>query len=329
MEKRLLNIEQLKPNLILSNDIYNYNTDTILYTKGTVLTLEKIERLKRFGNVSVLVDDKQEIIKNENNIDIIRRTVEADFNKIYECANQILTSVLVKEDVRNVLGIVDEGIHDHSYKVALLSTIIGMNLENFDKNQLEQLAITALLHDIGKSTIDVSILNKPGKLTKEEYEIIKQHSQSGYDILSSTNLFNKNICNGVLSHHENEDGTGYPNCLSSSNIPLFSKIIHICDVYSALTTKRCYKEPWSYEATIVEFNNSSKKYDKDLLEILKMSLPFYLKDDVVLLSTEDLATVVNIYKYGLLVKIFGTNECIRIDNREKNSVYIKRKIKTR
>ena len=98
--------------MILSTDIYNYSNDTILYTKGTVLTLEKIEKLKRFGNVSVQVEDKKEIVTEENNIDIIRKTVESDLARIYLYANQIISSVLDKNDIKSVLKKVDCGIYD-------------------------------------------------------------------------------------------------------------------------------------------------------------------------------------------------------------------------
>lgn len=329
MKRELLNIEVLQPGLILSTDIYNYNADIILYSKGTVLTEEKIQKLKRFGNISILVEGKQ-IPNNEmTNIEIVQKKIETDIDKIYDYAKEVINLILNKKDIKYILKKYDEGIFDHSYKVALLSAIIGLNIENIDEKQLEQLIITSLLHDVGKSTIDISILNKPDRLTEEEYEIVKAHSKNGYDILKLLGTVSNDVCDGVLFHHENEDGTGYPKKLISNEIPLFSKIIHISDVYSALTTKRCYKHAWTHEQAINELNLTENKFDKDLLEILKLTLPFYMKDDVVLLSTDDLATIVNIYKWGMLVKLFGTNECIRIENNDKNSVYIKRKIKTR
>lgn len=327
MNKKLLNIELLKPGLVLSTDIYNYNADIILYSKGTVLTEEKIQKLKKFGNISVLVEG--EMLSDNSNMQIVQKKLETDIDKIYEYAKEILNLVLNKKDIKEIIKKYDEGIYDHSYKVALLSTIIGLNVEKINEIELEELIITSLLHDIGKSTIDISILNKPGKLTEEEYEIVKTHSKNGYDILKNTGKFSDMVCDGVLFHHENEDGTGYPNNLKKSEIPLFSKVIHVCDVYSALTTKRCYKNAWTYEQAIYELNRTENKFNKELLEILKLLLPFYMKDDVVLLSTDDLATIVNIYKWGMLVKLFGTNECVRIENNNKNSVYIKRKIKTR
>lgn len=316
----------MEPNHILTADIYNYNTDVVLYKKGTVLTKEKISKLKKFGNISICVETDNVY---EKPYEIVRRRIEADFEKIYRYANNIVLRTMEKNNLKQILNKVENNVYDHSYRVATLSAVLGMNIECIDGSQLEQLVIAALLHDIGKTTIDFSILNKPGKLTKEEFEIIKTHSQSGYDILKSTQLFNNDICDAVLCHHENEDGTGYPNNIKNDEIPLFAKIIHICDVYAALTAKRCYKDAWTYEQAIDELNNNRDKYNKEMLEILKIILPFYVKDDVVLLSTNELATVVNVYDNSILVQTFGENNCVKIDGNSRKSVYVKRKIKTK
>lgn len=324
MERKIINVESLVPNIVLSEDIYNYNTNVVLYKKGTVLTEEKINKLKRFGNVSIYVDTNLEIEKTDK---IVRRKIETDLNKIYSYADSIIMKAMDKHNLKEILSKFETSIYDHSYKVALLSVVLALNIENIDEYQLEQLVLAALLHDVGKSTIDFSILNKPGRLTDEEYEIIKTHSQKGYDILSSSKLFSQNICEAVLSHHENEDGTGYPNNIKKNEIPLFSKIIHICDVYSALTSKRCYKDAWTYEEALNELNKNITKYDREILEILKIILPYYMRDDVVLLSTNQLATIININNNGILVQVFGSNDYIRIEN--KSSIYVKKKIITR
>lgn len=327
MKKQLLNVETLEPDHILTTDIYHYNTDVVLYTKGTILTNEKINRLKNFGDISIYVETDDIY---EKPIEVVRRKIELDIDEIYRYANIIVSDVIKKNNLRKIFEKVEENVFDHSHKVATLSAVLGINIESIGESELESLVISALLHDIGKSTIDFSILNKPGKLTAEEYEIIKTHAQSGYDILKATDSFDEDICEAVLCHHENEDGTGYPNGIKNDEIPLFARIIHVCDVYAALTAKRHYKEAWTSEQAIIEMNNNYYKYNKDILEILKLILPHYIKDDTVLLSTNDLATIVHIDNTGLLVKLFGTNGIYRIDyeNQSTNSVYIKRKIKT-
>jgi len=328
MEEMIINIfhtELSGLDCILASDIYQYTTNVLLYKRGTILTKEKIEKLKNFGIISIPVYLPTDIKIQESNEEIVRRKLELDFDEIYEYANEIVLSVLNKKDIRDAITKIDLSVYNHSHKVALLSTMLGMNLQNFDQSKLEELAVSSLLHDIGKSTIDFSILNKPGRLTEEEYETIKQHSQNGYDILTSTGLFSKEICEAVLSHHENEDGTGYPNQQVENEIPLYSRIIHICDVYSALITKRCYKEAWSIEQAIELLDRDKKNYEPNLLEIFKTSLPIYMKDDVVLLSTNELATVIETYSNQLLVKVFGDKKIVNVSGNE-NSVHVKKKI---
>ena len=337
MEKttRLINIKNLKPGQVLSSDIYYYNNNVKLYSKGTVLTEEKIKKLMKFGFISLKIEEEIDAkdgitkeIKNDDLIEISQKKVKEDFNEIYEHASYLVSSAAQYKGIRKMITKVDEGVHDHSLKVAILSTMLGLNIENLTERDLQQLAVAALLHDIGKSTIDFSILNKPGKLTKEEYEIVKQHSKNGYDILNATEMFDPVICDAVLSHHENEDGTGYPNNLKGNEIPLYARIIHICDVYAALTTKRCYKESWSSEKAMAILDGEKKNYEENLLYIFKNSLPIYMKDDVVYLSTGELATVIKTTNDGMVLKTFGDKKIIRIDfDKELDDIHIRKKVR--
>lgn len=330
MEKttNLINIESLRPGSVLTDDIYYYNRNILLYKKGTVLTKEKINRLKKFGLISIKaeVDSLEEVIEKPEII--VQKKIELDFNKIYSYANDIVTTVFENKDIKKILSKIDDGVNDHSHKVAILATMLGMNIENFSNNDLEKLAVSSLLHDVGKSTIDYAILNKPGRLTPEEYEIVKQHSQKGYDILNATGMFESSICDAVLSHHENEDGTGYPHGIKGDEIPLYARIIHICDVYAALTTKRCYKEAWHSDKAISILEEEKKNYEQNLLKIFKTSLPVYMKDDVVYLSSGELATVIKTTNDGMLVKTFGDQKVVRIEfENESNGISVRKKIR--
>ncbi|MCF7927279.1 MAG: diguanylate cyclase [Candidatus Izimaplasma sp.] len=119
---------------------------------------------------------------------------------------------------------------------------------------IRALAEAARLHDIGMITISDEILNKPGKLTKDEYEIIKKHSESGYKITKNL-IENEMVCQAVLSHHERYDGTGYPQGLKGKNIPLFSRIIAVCDAYDAMLTEKPYSKAKLKEDAIEEIKS--------------------------------------------------------------------------
>lgn len=128
----------------------------------------------------------------------------------------------------------------HSQRVTDLSIKIGHAL-NLDEDQIKALATAAMFHDIGKISLPDDILNKPGKLTKSEYEIIKTHTTIGYDILNTADEYSE-LAIHASSHHERYDGKGYPNGLKGDQIPLFSRIICVADAYEAMTSDRPYRK---------------------------------------------------------------------------------------
>ena len=129
------------------------------------------------------------------------------------------------------------------------------------------------LHDIGKVGIEDRILNKPGRFTKEEFEIMKDHSRIGGDMLSEIYLKTGSPSLRVafeltMYHHEKWDGTGYPAGLSGRGIPIAARIMAIADVYDALTTKRAYKEAFSHEkAKQIIIEGKSIHFDPDIVDI--------------------------------------------------------------
>ena len=127
----------------------------------------------------------------------------------------------------------------HSVNVALISSIIGQWL-HFSKEDIEVLTLCGLLHDIGKVAIDEAILNKPGKLTPEEFEIVKGHVKAGYDRIKDADI-DIRIKEACLLHHEKCDGSGYPFGLKSNQISEFAKIVAIADIYDAMTANRVYR----------------------------------------------------------------------------------------
>lgn len=131
----------------------------------------------------------------------------------------------------------------HSKRVSLISVRIA-ELMNLDDNRLNNIRTAGLLHDIGKIIVPIDILNKNGKLTKEEYEEIKKHSEIGYRILYSVASM-RDIAEYVLSHHEKMDGTGYPRGLVEEDIPLESKIIAVADALDTMLNDRIYRKKFS------------------------------------------------------------------------------------
>ena len=138
----------------------------------------------------------------------------------------------------------------HSARVATYSTMIGREM-GLSENELQSLRRTALMHDIGKIGIPDSVLNKPGRLTDEEYGVMKSHTSRGGDILKGFTLLD-HVVEGALYHHERYDGRGYPQGLKGEEIPLFARIIGTADAFDAMTANRIYRKQMDFDYVINE-----------------------------------------------------------------------------
>ena len=146
-----------------------------------------------------------------------------------------------------------------------LALLLGENLK-LSETELNELIMLSALHDIGKIAVADSIILKPGKLSPQEWEMVKKHPEVGYRIAkSSVNL--AAIADAILTHHENWDGSGYPEGIKGSQIPLISRIISIVDSYDAMTNDRPYRKAHSKEYAIKELLScSGKQFDPVLVE---------------------------------------------------------------
>jgi hypothetical protein len=140
----------------------------------------------------------------------------------------------------------DTSTEEHTRRVALLTVQVGEEL-GLSPERLRTLAAGALLHDIGKLSVPLAILRKPGALDKAEFEQIKRHPTAGHRLLERLGGFSLGVRRLVLSHHERLDGSGYPHGLSDAQLDLETCILAVCDVYDALISTRVYREAWTHE----------------------------------------------------------------------------------
>jgi putative nucleotidyltransferase with HDIG domain len=156
----------------------------------------------------------------------------------------------------------------HSERVTKYAEAIGRSL-NLNDDQMRVLSISAILHDIGKIAVPEQSLDKQGKLSKEEYDVVKKHPKTGADILAHIPSY-ETILYGVLHHHEHWDGTGYPNGLTEKNIPLFARIICVADAYDALTDERPYRKAWTKEQALQFLDQQKEKmFDPEIVDVFK------------------------------------------------------------
>lgn len=205
------------------------------------------------------------------------------FGSLFVTVMQTISSKLsrvAKErsfEISNLLiGIIDArdpNLKGHSSNVMQLAELFYKYLPRDKKKDIKpiDLEYAALLHDIGKLGVPESILNKPGKLNEEEWAIMKKHPQIGVTFLEPIESF-ETISEWILYHHERIDGKGYYG-KTADEIPFVSKLLAVCDTYSALTMKRSYKEPKTYkEATKIIKEVSGTQLDPELVDIF-LSIP--------------------------------------------------------
>ena len=200
-------------------------------------------------------------------------------------------------DLNDMIHIFDLKSHDeytyhHSISVALLSVATGQSL-GFDLRQSMNLGRSALLHDIGKQFIPASIINKRGKLTKEEFAEMMSHPSYGASNLKAKGIGGTGLLSGILFHHEKINGSGYPKGLAGNEIPISAKIVAVADVFDALTSYRSYRNPMTPTAAYeVILNEVGTSFDYSIVEAFIKKLDFYPINSALELSNGQIVYVV-------------------------------------
>lgn len=187
----------------------------------------------------------------------------------------------------------DEYTSIHSLNVCILALCFGRSI-GLSKLQLVELGLGALLHDIGKLKVPLEVLNKPGKLTSEEYQVMKKHTVFGYDLLKNHNELCLDSLAVIKNHHERLDGHGYPNKLQEHQIGFYPKLVSIVDVYDAISSKRVYHEQITpYDAVNYIYHQQRGSFDLKLVEQFIKYLGIYPIGSTVELNTGQVGIVMS------------------------------------
>ncbi|QDO84456.1 HD-GYP domain-containing protein [Shewanella psychropiezotolerans] len=232
-----------------------------------------------------------------------------DVEEVQEITNAMVDSIFRNQDALSCMSrlrIKDEYLVEHSLNVSILMTIFAKHL-GFDKSTIEELALGAFLHDIGKVLVPDEILNKPGKFTRVEYEVMQEHVLLGLRVLEETPEISEIAISMVREHHERIDGTGYPHELEGDEISEYGLMIAIIDSYDAMTAERVYKQGMH---PITAFKNlimeSPACYDEALVEQFIQCLGVYPVGTLVCLNSGKIGLISRLNKSKPL------NPCVRI-----------------
>ena len=345
--RKYMSTRVIKPSMILEQTIAD-RADRVLIARGTQLDEYLIESMRKMGITGVyirtgVIEDKdteeqpvitaqvqqkidQRQVKDRAKVHLsesVKKRVAEGIQYLYqdtESSNfmdvtRSITNDLVKAIDDNdaiavdisALKVSDEYTFKHSVDVATMAMIVSRQY-GFNDEQVRQIGVSGLLHDIGKSRIPTEVLNKAQKLTDEEFALIKKHSLLGYEILKDKPELSNAVKMGVLQHHEKINGSGYPMGVTEEQIHIFAKIIAVTDIYDALVTERPYKKAFTPRNAVEMIMAMTGELDLQVMQSFLESVILYPVGTNVDLSNGEKARVVaNNPKFVLRPTVVGLN----------------------
>lgn len=280
--------------MMVSNEFKGFQVDYLLY-------IEQVKTVfSNLVNVPGYTIRTTELIEQMKPLYASRNTIVELFDMIHQMHS------------------LNDTIYAHCVNVALISRMIGRWL-HLEQHDLDILTCCGLFHDIGKMTIPNEVLNKPGKLTDEEFALIKSHPKTGYEMLRNQDIDTR-IKQSALMHHERYDGSGYPSNLSSELLADFAMIVAIADVYDAMTAARSYREPLCPFQVIEKFEQDGfQKYHTKYIYIFLHNIASTYQSNRVMLNDGRSCKIVMLNQNTLSKPIvqFDDGSCLDLSGQRK------------
>lgn len=316
---RLVSIKSIGEGEKLGKAIYNDNGQILLH-RGAILTKRVLGRLNELGIPIVYIQDERtkdiehsDMIKEETKQRAIQ-TIKSEFTSIADdmrlnktfsgehlskgfsqVVHAILDDLKLNQHVLSVLSdviVYDDYVFTHSLNVTVYTLGIAIEL-NYNEKQMMEIGLGAILHDVGKMVVPLAVLQKPGRLSTDEFKEIQAHAQAGFDVLRKLPNIPLLAAHCAFQHHERLDGSGYPQGLKGDSIHEYAKIIAIADVFDAVTSSRVYRKPMlPHEALELLYSGVENQFDKSLVEAFRRTIAMYPVGLTVTLSDDRVAIVV-------------------------------------
>lgn len=301
----------------------------ILHKQGIVLTVEDVAAEpanpgKDSGSTEKIIDET--VLQATELFNGIRETKQVPLAELRKHVIPMIHEVAQTSQLISLfsnLQAKDDYTYRHNIAVGVMSNLLGtwMGLE---RQELLQLTTAALLHDAGKMLVPDEILNKPGKLTDEEYNLMKNHTVFGYDMLKKTVGINYRQALVALQHHERMDGSGYPLGIKRESIDLFSRIVAVADIFHAMTSKRVYRDPAPFHEVLEHMEKESfGVLDPRITQLFVHKMMHSLIGNAVMLSDEREGIILMVNHHDLTHPLIRTEEGF-VDLSKDASVSIKR-----
>ncbi|MBU8905339.1 HD-GYP domain-containing protein [Desertibacillus haloalkaliphilus] len=325
---RLVSLDRCEPGIKLGKSIYNEN-GKVLLTEGTELTKKFIKKLKKCNVTTIYIEDEESVgievveaipaelrweavnkitegFKTIAELDSHRSNIQGmmksgriirSFQKIFK---DILNDLSENQRTLNLLAttkIHENYVYNHSLNVSIYACQLA--LENgLPLRNIEEIGLGAMLHDFGKVFVPREILNKPEKLTKEEYEQVKLHCEKGFETLRKVHEIPLPVAHCALQHHERMDGLGYPRGLKEDQIHKYAKILSVVDVFDAVTSSRVYRPAMlPHKGLEILFAGSGTQFDRKQVQLFTNCIAIYPQGLTVKLN-DGRVGIVSKYNFG-------------------------------
>lgn len=303
---RLITLDRSEAGITLGKSIY-YENGKMLLAKGTLLSDSLIKRLKNFQVFTIYIEDEEsegidvvESIPEELRVESIEAITKGltsianlsshtkniqgmmqsdkaihEMQRIFQNISSCLTENRTALNLLATTKIIDNHLYTHSLNVAIYACQLAIE-NGLPKSQIEEIGLGALLHDLGKMFIPPEVLNKKERLSDEEFELIKMHSELGFELLRKIHSLPLVISHCALQHHERLDGKGYPRGIKEEEIHPYAKILSVADVFDAVTSQRVYRSAMlPHKGLEVLYSGSGTQFDQNQINLFRGCIAIY------------------------------------------------------